>query len=219
MTPLNHRQTPHRPFGSFGIFLAAATLCTSIQAQTYNMTAFETGGISDPDVLTPININATLSQNGTSLDVTISNDSTPGDGWITSTVPTVTKIGFDVDGVGLPTPTFANNPPNIIFNADNSVNIPGSNNISFNTTYGFKADPPPTTTGIDPGETFVVTFANTTVAQAVKAIHDGDMRIAVHVQQIGKNDQSASFVTVVPEPTSAMLVGLAGLLSLVRRRR
>jgi len=199
--------------------LAIATLVTSAQAQTYNFTAFETGGISDPNSLTPINLNATLSQNGTSLEITITNDSAPGDGWVTSTVPTITKIAFEDDNRLFPSPTFANTPPNVVFNANNSVNIPGSNNIGFMTTYGFTADPPPTTTGIDPGEQFVLSFSNTTVASAIKAINSGELRIGLHVQQIGENDGSASFVTTVPEPSSMLLIGLAGFVGLLRRRR
>lgn len=210
MTPLRKR--------GLSLLLAVAALSTSAFAQTYTFSAFETSGISDPDLLIPINLNATLSTNGTSVDVTISNDSTPGDGWITSEIPTITKIAFDDDAGLLPKPTYSNNPPTVVFNADDTVNIPGSNNIGFATTYGFTADPPPTYTGIDPGEHFVVSFENTDIKDLRKAISSGDIRIAIHVQQIGEND-SASFVSVVPEPSSAMLIGLASLTCLLRRKR
>lgn len=209
---------PYQRWG-FSLIAAAAAALSPAQAQTYSFTAFETSGVGDPGALAPIQLNATLSQNGTSLDVIISNDSQPGDGWVTSTVPTVTKMSFDDDAAILPAPTFANNPPNVAFHTNNSVNIPGSNNIGFDTTYGFSADPPPTTTGIDPGEQFVVTFANLTAAEFANAVENGDLRIATHVQQIGKGDWSASYVTQVPEPSSALLVGLGGVLALVRRRR
>ena len=199
--------------------LAAASTCACLQAQTYSFTTFETGGVGDSGALAPIQLNATLSQNGTSLNVIISNDSQPGDDWVTSTVPTVTKISFDDNASILPSPTFANNPPNVVFHANNSVNIPGSNNIGFDTTYGFSADPPPTTTGIDPGEQFVVSFANLTADEFAKAVNSGDLRIAMHVQQIGKGDWSASYVTQVPEPSSSLLVGIGGILTLIRRRR
>lgn len=194
-------------------------LTTSAFAQTYNFTAFETGGISDPNSISPVNIKATLSQNGINLDVIITNESQPGDGWVTSTVPTVTRIAFEDSAGVLTSPSFANSPPDVVFNANNSVNIPGSNNISFATTYGFTADPPPTTTGIDPGEQFVITFGNTSVTDAAKAFENGNLRIAIHVQQIGLNDKSASFVTVVPEPSTALLAGIAGILGLLRRKR
>ena len=221
MKPKGNQQRNMTPLKKWGIcsLLAITALSTSAFAQTYNFTAFETGGISDPTSLSPIKLKATLSQNGTSLDVVITNESQPGDGWVTSSVPTVTKIAFD-DGAGvLPSPTFANNPPNVVFNADNSVNIPGSNNIGFVTTYGFNADPPPTTTGIDPGEQFIITFANTSVSDAVKAFEGGALRIAAQVQQIGRNDESASFVTVVPEPSTTLLASMAGMLVLLRRKR
>ena len=118
MTPLLKR--------GLGLLSILTALSLGAHAQSYNFTAFETDGISNPADLDTINLNATLLQNGTSVDVIISNDSTPGDGWVTSEVPTITKIAFDDDSGLLPSPTFANNPPDVVFNTDNSVNIPGS---------------------------------------------------------------------------------------------
>ena len=144
----------------------------------------------------------------------------------TAEVPTITKIAFDDDNGTLPSPSFANTPPSVAFHANDSVNIPGSNNINFDTTYGFSADPPPTTTGIDPGEQFVISFGNTSVVDIILAMSSGELRIGVHVQQIGNNDGSASFVTTtsgpvtsVPEPSSALLLSFAGLSCLMRRKR
>lgn len=202
------------------VLVTLAALSVGAQAQTYSFTPFETGGISDPNSLTPISLNATLSQSGTSVDVVITNDSIPSNGWVTPWKPTVTKIAFDDEINLLPAPTYSNTPPIVEFHVDNTVNIPGSNNIGFNTTYGFRADPPPTTIGLDPGEQFTVTFGNTSIKELKKAINSGDVRIALHVQQIGENaEDSASYVTMVPEPSSVMLIGLAGFAGLLRRKR
>lgn len=199
-----------------------AFLFTSAHAQTFSFCVFESSDISDTSLLTPIHINATLTQNGDAVAILIMNDSIPGDDWVTSEVPTITKIAFDDDsGLSLPAPTFSNGPPDVIFGVDNSLNIPGSNNIGFTTTYGFTADPPPTTTGLDPGEALLVSFADTDIAALEQAINNGDLRIAVHVQQIGSasTDDGASFVNKIPEPSSTILMGIAALIGISVRKR
>lgn len=197
-------------------------LFTSAHAQTFSFCVFESSDISGTSLLTSIHINATLTQNGDAVDILIMNDSIPGDDWVTSEVPTITKIAFDDDSdLSLPAPTFSNSPPDVIFGIDNSLNIPGSNNIGFTTTYGFIADPPPTTTGLDPGEALLVSFADTNIAALEQAMNNGDLRIAVHVQQIGSasTDYGASFVNKIPEPSSTILMGIAALIGISVRKR
>lgn len=201
--------------------VSLAFLFTSAHAQTFSFCVFESSDISDTSLLTSIHINATLTQNGDAVDILIMNDSIPGDDWVTSEVPTITKIAFDDDsGLSLPTPTFSN-APGVSFGIDDGVNIPGSNNIGFTTTYGFTADPPPTTTGLDPGEALLVSFADTNIAALEQAMNNGDLRIAVHVQQIGSasTDDGASFVNKIPEPSSTILMGIAALIGISVRKR
>lgn len=194
--------------------------------QTIDFNPYETGGISNLGDLDAIMIQATFNQLGSDLEIILLNSSTPGDDWITSEVPTITKIAFDdnrgnastgfIDGL-----SFEDSPKDVDFNLDNSVNIPGSNNINFSTVYGVTASPPPTKTGIDPGEQIRFILKNAQASEALKLVQNDQLRIAIHVQQIGLGDDSASFVSgsSIPEPTSSALMGLAGLGLLLKRRR
>lgn len=72
---------------------------------------------------------------------------------------------------------------------------------------------------IDPNESLRITFSNSSVDTLVTSVRSGDLRIATHVQQIGINDDSAAYVTSIPEPSSTFLLGLAGFAPLARRKR
>lgn len=207
---------------------ASLVLASAASAVTFSFSPYEyAGGLPNSD-LDPIVINGELTDGGGGTVLfTILNDSSPGDDWVTSDRPTITKIGFEDL-----TDTISNGSIDswlgvVNFHQDNGVNIPGSNNISFNTEFGWVADPPPTTNGIDPGESITFRFDGT-LADVHKALSDGDLRIAVHVQQITDNDTSAAYVNdgpppppddEVPEPSSGVLVFLTSLGFLIRRRR
>ena len=144
------------------------------------------------------------------------NNSTFGD-------PSITQIGFD-DEFNLISsqPSIINFPPNVEFSIKNSLNISGSNNILFDTKYGFVADPPPVTNGIDIGEYIQIIINDLTEEEFRNGIEKQQIRIAFHIQSIGSNKESAGYVnrrTIVPEPTVILLAIMALTLGLIKRRR
>lgn len=91
-------------------------------------------------------------------------------------------------------------------------NLPQGNSISFDTSYGFVANPSPIINGIDTGETLTFKINET----------EQPFRVGIHVQSIGQTDLSDTFVAVVPqvpEPTSLSLLGLGGLSLILKRRK
>lgn len=187
-----------------------------MHAFTYDFSVFENA--DDADV-SPISIQGTLTQNGDDVDLTISNTSSGG--WATNDIPTITQIAFD-DANGQLDSTGASATTDVEFAANDST-LPGGNNIDFETTFGYKAVPPPTTKGIDPGESYTVTIGNIdtsqlTVADLQQLIELGDLSVGLHVQQVGA-DGEFSVSYVIPEPSSAMLMSLAGFAIFLRRKR
>jgi len=99
------------------------------------------------------------------------------------------------------------------WSSDNK-NLPGGNNITFNTAQSFKANPSPVKNGIDVGESLIFQFNSTPDVG----------RVGLHIQSIGDQDASASYVssvnaTVVPEPSVGVMMGVVGLSLILRRRK
>ena len=109
-----------------------------------------------------------------------------------------------------------------------NLNLPGGNGIQFRATDGVGARPPVSLNGVNPGEWLRLIFTlnqGSTFASLLTSLSTGDLRIGTHVQSIGGEGNSESFVntaaTVVPEPASMILLatGLAGAAAARRRRR
>jgi uncharacterized protein (TIGR03382 family) len=100
--------------------------------------------------------------------------------------------------------------------------LPGGNSCAppFIATQGFSSDsnPPSQPNGVNPGEWVTVRFDlinGRTYAQTLAALDTGELRIGIHVQGFATGN-SESFV--LPSPSAAAILGLAGLAGLRRRR-
>ena len=105
--------------------------------------------------------------------------------------------------------------------AEANVNIPAADTIDFTVDFGFKALPPPTRSGINEGEELVINLMDANLSEIVYAFNAGTVRIAMHVQSIGDDAISSSYVTrkITPEPSTPMLFALASACMVLLRRR
>ena len=201
---------------------ACLGMCALADAQSsLDFVPFETSGVANPSDLEFIDLEALIIDQGGSVSIGIYNQSVPGNSGITASSPTVTRIFFeDRAGVLGDSPSIASSSNGVSFVRNDGANLPGGNRISFEVESAFTAAPPPSFYGLDPGESIVFLFGQTVYSNLVSSIASGQFRIAAHVQEIGVcREDSAAFVTVIPEPTSAVLGLLGSTILLMRRRR
>jgi hypothetical protein len=194
---------------------------SSIHAQTsLDFVPFEFSGVSNVTDLDYIDLEALIAPEPGGVSIGIFNKSTVGDPGVTHTAPTVTRIFFeDRAGVLGDSADIVSSSGGVSFVRNDGANLPGGNRIGFLVDTAFTAAAPPSGKGLDPGESIVFFFGGSVYDSVVAGIVSGDFRIGLHVQEIGFGaEDSAAFVTVIPEPGSALL-GLLGALMLLRRRR
>lgn len=103
-------------------------------------------------------------------------------------------------------------------------NLPGGNSVGFVVTAGFAADsdPPITANGVNPGETLGVVFdlqVGRVYADVIDDLTTGELRIGVRGQGFTGGGSEGYVNLPVPEPGSAMLIGLGlGILGRQKRR-
>jgi hypothetical protein len=133
----------------------------------------------------------------------------------------IAQVYFD-DGV-LQTLESIINSAGVSFSAGATpANLPSGNNASppFDATFSAGADNPAPANGVGPGETLGIRFTlqpESTFADVLDSLENGSLRIGLHVISLPSGG-SESFVNV-PEPGTLALLGFAGgLFALVRRR-
>jgi hypothetical protein len=136
----------------------------------------------------------------------------------------ISEIYFD-DGSLLGISMILDSPPLVDFEQDATPpNLPGANNVDppFQVTQGFLAEAqiPAPARGVGPGESVGIQFSlvNGKVFQdVINELLDKTVRVGIHVTSFDGGGSEA-FINV-PEPASAVLLALGGLLLLATRRR
>ena len=102
--------------------------------------------------------------------------------------------------------------------------LPGANLLvpAFETTGQFSADadPPPASSGVEPGEWVTIKFdlmGGGTLDDVIDELSDGTLRIGIKVQSFPGN--SSESAVNVPEPATVALLGIGALFMLKRKRR
>lgn len=135
----------------------------------------------------------------------------------------ISEVYFD-DGSLLALSTVIDG-PGVDFEPDASPpNLPGGQNAipPFQVTSGFLAEsvPAPSMNGVGPAEWVKIQFTlqgGQTINDVIAELTNGDLRIGIHVIAFDSGGSESFINTPIPEPATALLVGL-GLLGLAARR-
>lgn len=136
----------------------------------------------------------------------------------------ISEVYFD-DGSLLGIASIINNPPGVVFEQGASPpELPGAGLLDppFETTVGFLAEsvPPPPYRGVNPGEQLGILFElldTRTYQDVITELNSGSLRIGVHV--IGFECGGSESFVCTPEPATVTVLGLGGVLALLRRKR
>ena len=137
----------------------------------------------------------------------------------------ITDIYFD-DGTLLALSTIVNGAGVNFASPATPGDLPGGNDAvpPFVTTDAFSADssaPDVMLNGVNPGESVTIYFTlqdTKTYADTIAALANGSLRMGLHVQAIQPLGGSDSYVNLVPEPYTLLLLGL-GLVGVAGMRR
>ncbi len=104
------------------------------------------------------------------------------------------------------------------------ADLPEGGTIGFTADFSADSDSPPSPNGVDAASEWVtisLALGSGTYADIINALNSGALRVGLHVQAIGINEDSDAFVnTPVPEPGfyGLLSLGLGGLYLLRRRK-
>lgn len=194
--------------------LIAAVAGTAVHAQVFPFVVFEN---ADGVNVAGLDLSLTLIDSGSHVDFMISNNSTIGG--------VVTGIAVEDPGIS-PTLSGMTILP-VGVGPDWSISglaVPGSIagfSGPWNGTLGaVRADPPPVGNGIATGEFLTLRFSlgSSSFDDVVDAVSAQSLRLVMHIQALGENNQFSVWGTTVPSPATAALL-LGGLVVASRRRR
>ena len=86
-----------------------------------------------------------------------------------------------------------------------------------------ESEPPPSSKGVNPYEFLELGISYDSVSSFSELLQSGEVQVAMHVISIGEYSDTfqngTNTLTVIPEPTSLLLIGISGtLIAFVRRR-
>jgi hypothetical protein len=118
-----------------------------------------------------------------------------------------------IDGAGV---DFAEDTPPV-------GNLPEGNGAGFTSDWGAGATPPPAHNGVNEGEELELRLSlapGKTFADVLASLQSGDLRAGLHVQSIGEEGASESYISNPPIPTPGTIAigALAGIAGFRRRR-
>lgn len=191
------------------------------------------GDLPNDPALSPIQVALELEESAGKIYFVILNTSDQGNPAVDGSRPAVTAIyiedpadllgggqagTFDVAGsFG----TVAGDGVSYVDSASGGT-LQGKNNVSpsFATDFHFSPNPTPAQNGIDPGERGSFEVGTASKAAVEAALVSGEIRVGLHIQQIGEDgeDSAGYLLTVVPEPSTLLLGLCSSVLLLVRRR-
>jgi hypothetical protein len=162
-------------------------LATAANAQTSLVfEPFKAADISNPS-LNVINIEGIVIETPDGIRIGIMNNSMTGDGWITSTRPTVHAVYIDGSPAAFGTQDTASfnssvSSPGVKFvDGGSPPDLPGGSEIGFTTDILFTATPPPPKNGMDPGEVAYFDFVGADYHAVLGGLFDGSARIGLHI--------------------------------------
>lgn len=198
----------------------------------FNFGVLSQGGVSDDD-LAALDFDLVLETDGTYVTMTFSN--------VSSVESVIAQIYLHDSGealLGSPTilSPMVNNELKFVVGSGSPTNLPGGNdpgvNFAANTALSVYASSPAPKNGIGQTESLVLQYTLLTdITTLSDALQDGTLRFGMHVQSIGDDGNSLSFVGTpdelppppppqdpVPEPATLVLLCMGTSFLAVRKR-
>jgi hypothetical protein len=134
-------------------------------------------------------------------------------------------FGTDLTTLDLNIQGWSSCSPGVVFDISGASppNPPGYQDFSFwwsVTVASAESQEPGSQNGINPYECLMLDLSYTSGSTFSELLQSGEVQVALHVVDIGENsDTFVNTTTIIPEPASAMLIGVSLSLGIFIRRR